>query len=101
MYVLSRVVVPAIALTFGLVPQTVIDHLRVWQLFTYMFLHAGIFHILFNMLALWMFGVELERMWGSRYFVKYYFCLRRRRGVTQIVAVVRARAVRRNSSTTR
>ena len=38
-----------------------------------MFLHGGIFHILFNMLALWMFGVELERMWGSRFFVKYYF----------------------------
>jgi membrane associated rhomboid family serine protease len=38
-----------------------------------MFLHSGIFHILFNMLALWMFGVELERMWGSRFFVKYYF----------------------------
>jgi membrane associated rhomboid family serine protease len=38
-----------------------------------MFLHAGIFHILFNMLALWMFGVELERMWGSRFFVQYYF----------------------------
>ena len=38
---------------------------RVWQLVTYMFLHAGPSHLLFNMLALWMFGVELERMWGS------------------------------------
>jgi membrane associated rhomboid family serine protease len=38
-----------------------------------MFVHAGVFHILFNMLALWMFGVELERMWGSRFFAKYYF----------------------------
>ena len=37
-----------------------------------MFLHAGVFHILFNMLALWMFGVELERRWGSRFFLKYY-----------------------------
>ena len=34
---------------------------------------AGIFHILFNMLALWMFGAELERIWGSRYFLKFYF----------------------------
>ena len=41
-------------------------HLRVWQLVTYMFLHGGVFHILFNMLALWMFGAELERMWGTR-----------------------------------
>jgi len=45
----------------------------VWQLATYMFLHGGIFHILFNMLALWMFGAELERIWGTRYFLKFYF----------------------------
>ncbi len=45
----------------------------IWQLVTYMFLHGGIFHLLFNMLTLWMFGVELERMWGTRFFTKYYF----------------------------
>jgi membrane associated rhomboid family serine protease len=44
-----------------------------WQTATYMFLHGGIFHILFNMLALWMFGTELERIWGTRYFLKFYF----------------------------
>jgi membrane associated rhomboid family serine protease len=38
-----------------------------------MFLHGGLFHILFNMLALWMFGTELERVWGTRYFLKFYF----------------------------
>jgi membrane associated rhomboid family serine protease len=38
-----------------------------------MFLHAGPLHVLFNMLFLWMFGVEIERMWGTRYFLKYYF----------------------------
>jgi membrane associated rhomboid family serine protease len=37
-----------------------------------MFLHGPI-HLLFNMLALWMFGTELERMWGTRYFLKFYF----------------------------
>jgi rhomboid family protein len=57
----------------GLRPVAVIGGLQVWQLVTYMFLHAGIFHILFNMLALWMFGVELERMWGTRFFAKFYF----------------------------
>src|SRR5687767_1281031 len=57
---------------FGLLPQAVVERLYIWQPFTYMFLHGGIFHILFNMLALWMFGVELERMWGSRFFTKYY-----------------------------
>jgi membrane associated rhomboid family serine protease len=40
-----------------------------------MFLHStgGLSHILFNMLALWMFGTELERTWGTRFFTKYYF----------------------------
>jgi membrane associated rhomboid family serine protease len=57
----------------GLVPSLVVRQLWVWQLATYMFLHGGIFHILFNMLALWMFGSELERIWGTRYFLKFYF----------------------------
>src|SRR5712691_7657351 len=57
----------------GLVPTDVIHQFRVWQLVTYMFLHGGIFHIVFNMLALWMFGTELERIWGTRYFLKFYF----------------------------
>jgi membrane associated rhomboid family serine protease len=64
---------PALTGLFGLQPQEVFRGLEIWRPVTYMFLHGGIFHILFNMLALWMFGVELERMWGSRYFLKYYF----------------------------
>jgi membrane associated rhomboid family serine protease len=57
----------------GLVPVLVVHDLWVWQVGTYMFLHGGLFHILFNMLALWMFGAELERVWGTRYFLKFYF----------------------------
>jgi membrane associated rhomboid family serine protease len=57
----------------GFVPAAVIGQLHVWQLATYMFLHGGVFHLLFNMLMLWMFGTELERMWGTRYFLKFYF----------------------------
>jgi membrane associated rhomboid family serine protease len=57
----------------GLVPREVLEHFAVWRLGTYMFLHGGVFHILFNMLALWMFGAELERLWGTRYFLKFYF----------------------------
>jgi membrane associated rhomboid family serine protease len=57
----------------GLHPAEVIHSFRVWQLATYMFLHGGVFHIVFNMLALWMFGAELERTWGTRYFLKFYF----------------------------
>ena len=43
-----------------------------WQLVTYMFLHGGFGHLFFNMLALWMFGMELENLWGSRRFLIYY-----------------------------
>jgi membrane associated rhomboid family serine protease len=57
----------------GLVPFHVIRNLWIWQLATYMFVHAGLFHVLFNMLALWMFGAELERIWGTRFFLKFYF----------------------------
>jgi membrane associated rhomboid family serine protease len=57
----------------GMRPSAIVTGFELWRLVTYMFLHGGIFHILFNMLALWMFGVELERMWGSRYFTKFYF----------------------------
>src|SRR5206468_5196177 len=60
-------------LYLSLRPALVVRYLWVWQLATYMFVHAGIFHILFNMLALWMFGTELEHIWGSRYFLKFYF----------------------------
>src|SRR5262245_25109972 len=58
---------------FGLTPSHVVEKFWVWQLGTYMFLHARTpTHVLFNMLALWMFGVELERIWRTRFFVKYY-----------------------------
>ncbi len=59
--------------TLGLMPAAVTQGLQVWRLVTYMFLHGGIAHLLFNMLGLWMFGAELERVWGTRYFLKFYF----------------------------
>ncbi len=43
-----------------------------WQLFTYMFMHGGMGHLFFNMFALWMFGMELENVWGSKRFLTYY-----------------------------
>ncbi len=57
----------------GLVPYLVVHKAFVWQLVTYMFLHAGLLHLGFNLLAIWMFGCDLERVWGTRFFVKYYF----------------------------
>ena len=72
MFVLTTFV-PALVLYLGLIPREVVHQFRIWQLATYMFLHGGLFHVLFNMLALWMFGTELERIWGSREFLKFYF----------------------------
>jgi membrane associated rhomboid family serine protease len=60
-------------LMLSLAPVMVLKHFAIWQLVTYMFLHGGIEHILFNMLALWMFGTTLEQDWGTRRFLKYYF----------------------------
>jgi rhomboid family protein len=56
----------------GLIPEAVIEHRWIWQPVTYMFLHEGFTHILFNMLGIWMFGVELERKWGTKFFLRYY-----------------------------
>ena len=72
MFVLTSFM-PSLQEYLGLVPALVLRQFWVWQLATYMFLHGGLFHILFNMLALWMFGTELERIWGTRYFLKFYF----------------------------
>lgn len=44
-----------------------------WQLISYMFLHGDLMHLFFNMIMLWMFGVELENTWGSRKFLIMYF----------------------------
>lgn len=63
---------PALVEYLGLIPQAVIEKRWLWQPVTYMFLHGGILHILFNLLGVWMFGVELERMWGTQFFLRYY-----------------------------
>jgi membrane associated rhomboid family serine protease len=57
----------------GLIPWLVIHYFFVWQLFTYLFLHGGWFHIIFNLFALWMFGSDLESLWGSKKFLFYFF----------------------------
>lgn len=69
----SRQAYNFIILWFGLRPLGVIPELMLWQPFTYLFLHGGIFHLLFNMLVLWMFGTDIERTWGQRRFFFYYF----------------------------
>jgi membrane associated rhomboid family serine protease len=55
-------------------PVDVVYGLRIWQPFTYMWLHApdSAMHILFNMFSLWMFGGILESVWGSQRFLRFY-----------------------------
>ncbi len=50
-----------------------VNQFQVWRFVTYMFLHGGVSHILFNMLGLWMFGTQIEALWGQRTFLLYYF----------------------------
>jgi membrane associated rhomboid family serine protease len=62
---------PGFTLLFGLWP---LGHgFLPWQVVSYAFLHGSIAHLFFNMLGLWMFGAELERVWGTKRFVQFYF----------------------------
>lgn len=71
-YVLQSSGVNSFLQNFDLVPAQVVQTFAVWQLVTYMFLHAGLGHVLWNMLSLWMFGAELERLWGTARFLRFY-----------------------------
>lgn len=73
----------------GLAPEQVLTRGFVWQLFTYQLVHQDVFHILFNMLFVWMFGVDLERRWGQRAFLQYYLIVGTTAGVcTTIVSLL-------------
>ncbi len=58
---------------------------QIWQLITYQFMHGSFMHILFNMFALWMFGIEIENMWGSQKFLIFYLLCGVAAGVSQLV----------------
>ncbi|MEJ2053412.1 MAG: rhomboid family intramembrane serine protease [Calditrichaceae bacterium] len=80
MQILNQSLANVISNTFALHPIFPADpriptmHIwQVYQLVTYLFLHGGFWHIFFNMFILWMFGSELEREWGTKEFLKYYF----------------------------
>lgn len=45
---------------------------KIWQIVTHMFMHGGIFHLVFNMIGLWMFGKYLENFWGPKRFFQFY-----------------------------
>jgi membrane associated rhomboid family serine protease len=89
LFLLQQLVDRRMELYLGLVPDLVWRG-WVWQLVTYMFLHGSFVHILFNMLALWMFGSELEYLWGTRRFIKYYFFTGIGAGITTAVVTPHA-----------
>ncbi len=84
-YILQASGVSPFLQNFALVPAQVVQTFAVWQLVTYMFLHAGIGHILWNMLGLWMFGAELERLWGTKKFLQFYFLCGIAAGLTVVI----------------
>jgi len=59
--------------SLGLIPDLVLQAGAWWQVITYMFIHSGFWHILFNMIALFIFGIQLERRMGSTEFLAFYF----------------------------
>jgi len=64
---------PRTTIYLALTPYLVVRERAIWQVVTYMFIHGGTWHILFNMLALFIFGTPLERKLGSSEFLLYYF----------------------------
>ncbi len=84
-FLLQMLVSRWINVYLGLVPILVWKKYFLWQLFTYIFLHGGISHILFNLLALWMFGGDLENYWGSKKFLKYFFFCGIGAGISTVV----------------
>ena len=75
----------------ALAPRAVVSYFALWQLVTYMFIHGSISHLLFNMLALWMFGVPLEQTWGTQTVSQILLPVRRRRGPLRRGAACRDR----------
>jgi membrane associated rhomboid family serine protease len=61
-----------------------------WQLLTYALLHGGLLHLAFNMYGLWMFGSELERLWGPRRLLQYYVVCVLVAGAVQLVVASEA-----------
>ena len=89
-FLLQRIFLDRYLKVFGLVPSWFLARGFLWQIATYMFLHGGLMHIFFNMLFLWMMGSELERYWGSKEFLKYYFVTGIGAGLVNAVAQPRS-----------
>lgn len=67
---LFQLALPALTYYLGFAPAAILS--QPWTVVTYMFVHAGVFHLFFNMLALFFFGPPLEERWGPTEFLKFY-----------------------------
>lgn len=91
MFLLQFTLGTAVIANLGLWPldlselSSVRPHFQLPQLVTYGFLHGDIAHLLLNMYALWMFGSTLERLWGAKIFVVYYFACLIGAGIVQLI----------------
>lgn len=65
--------------------ELVTEYFYPWQLISYQFMHAGLWHLFFNLLALWMFGSELEETWGSAKFLTFYLLSGIGAGISQLL----------------
>src|ERR1700724_4273770 len=72
-------------ITYGALWPLASSNFEPWQLLTYSFLHGSPVHLLFNMLALVMFGGDVERVWGRQRFLTYYFVCVLSAGLTQVL----------------
>jgi membrane associated rhomboid family serine protease len=73
-------------INFALWPATVPQSpFGIWQLLTYAFMHGDLTHIAFNMFGLWMFGQDLERLWGPKRFLTYFLVCAVGAGVIQLL----------------
>ncbi len=86
MFALQQVQFEFLMIKFALWPATHSQSpFAPWQLLTYGFLHGNLTHIAFNMFGLWMFGQDLERLWGSQRFLVYYLVCVVGAGVVQLI----------------
>lgn len=82
-FVLDSLAGRTISMIFALWPLG--PHFMPWQVVSYAFLHGGLTHLLFNMYGLYMFGGDVERVWGARRYLTFYFFCAVFAGIVQLI----------------
>ena len=85
MFGLTYFLFPRLMYVFSMIPSMIVYRHWYWQFITYMFMHGGLWHLLFNMLALYMFGTPVERKIGTREFLLFYFLVGILSGIASFV----------------